>query len=431
MKKIMINSFISKCLNNNKIALMWMRLGKVQKRSFNDFYMDCLKMKSFYEQNVKENDKVLIFLYPYSYDFFVSTFAGFMFGLDMVVIDQFKDKTKIAAMVKNSSCNTVLMDNLSKFLSFKLPRCLKRLKVKYNNFNPSLKSSYKGSTITTFTSGTTGDPKPIIRDLEFLFKQVDLIKSNIKIDNNDIVYGMLPMYTMLSIFLENTTCISRKPEKALKMSPNVLLTPIKSILKAKIQMPTIKKCFLGGAILYTKEVNKILRTLPNADITYVYGASEGALIYKTTLKKYQNNPFSFDEAIGGIKVVIFDENEDGIGEVAIEGNTVISSNKYYLTGDYAKLVNNVLTIVGRKKYCKKNEGFYNYIEDEKLINENPKIKKAFTFIYNDKKYAVYEGVLSIKHKDINYFRFRYLPMDLKHNTKLDYNAAIKIINSRK
>ena len=432
MKKNMISEFISRCIGNEKAALIYKKRGKFINCSFNNFYFDCLRMKSFLEENTSKEDNILVFSYPYSYLFYVAMFAGFMTGLNLVIFDSYNDNQKIKNMVESSSCNKVLVDNYTRFLGYKLPNTLQKINIlNYKKYSCSTKGVNKDATITTFTSGTTGASKPIVRNLKFLEDQIELIKSNIKIESYDLVYGMLPMYTMLSLFLGNTTCICRDISRVYELNPTVLLTTIKSVLGLKKQLLSVKKCFLGGAILYSKEAKKISGLLPNADINYVYGASEGALIYQTKLNKYICNSFSFDEKVSGVNVSIVDPNKDGIGEITISGSTVISKDSYHYTGDYGKLVNNVLTIVGRKKYSSINDGFYNYLEDERIINENPKLIKGFSFWYKGLKYVVYEGEISFRRDEYIYIKFKKLPMDSKHQTKLDYSRAIEKIASYK
>ena len=51
-------------------------------------------------------------------------------------------------------------------------------------------------------------------------------------------------------------------------------------------MPFVKKLFLGGAMLYEREVRFLRRIFPNAEQTYVYGASECVLMARGELADY-------------------------------------------------------------------------------------------------------------------------------------------------
>ena len=162
---------------------------------------------------------------------------------------------------------------------------------------------------------------------------------------------------------------------------------------------------------------------------YVYGASEGAVIYKTELKDYAQNLFTFNVKSNGIDVEILNPDSEGVGEIVIKGETVIGENHTHNTGDYGKLQNQKLIIVGRKKYSSSALHFYNYEYDETLRFQNPHLKAAFSFFYNGKIHVAYQGKLK-KNPGIIYHHFFRLPYDQKHQTKLDYAKVIKKVEKK-
>ena len=82
--------------------------------------------------------------------------------------------------------------------------------------------------------------------------------------------------------------------------------------------------------------------------------------------------------------------------------------------------------MGRSRYSA--EGFYNYTEDDRLLRENPKVKQGFSFAYGEKRYFCYRGRLSKEYPHITCVKFKKLPMDPKHKTKLDYTRVIRALN---
>ncbi|MDE7384899.1 MAG: hypothetical protein K2M84_03970, partial [Anaeroplasmataceae bacterium] len=219
-----------------------------------------------------------------------------------------------------------------------------------------------------------------------------------------------------------TTCISKHICSIQEFQPDCVLTNIQKILLEKRSYPMIQKVMLGGAILYSWEVSKIKSVFPNAEIAYIYGASEGAIIYKTELDFYQNNLFTFDRKSKEINVMISNPNEEGIGEIVIKGDKVNTVNHMHYTGDLGKLENNKLILYGRKKYSSLEQGYYNYVFDEELRKENQCL--SFSFYYNNQIYVVYNGKIKNKKEGIKYIYMRKLPMDLKHKTKLNYKECI-------
>lgn len=420
----MIDDFLARAKSNTKTALIFKKKNKWIKKSFSDFLNDIFKMNNLIKNKV-DDDNILIFSYPYTYEFYVAAFSVILSGKNLVIIDYFKDKKKLEHMIEISKVSTMICDDLTKYISFIFPKNIKKINAKdFKNYDAveSIKDSGK---VITFTSGTTGYPKMITRSVSFLFDQVKLIEDNIAFKESELVYGLLPMYSLMSLFLGNTTIIDKNPNKVRSHNPTALITSIKAIQKIKKPILSVQKAFIGGAILYSKEAKQLQSNLPNAEITYVYGASESAMIYRTTVSNYLNNIFTFDNPINGVNILIENPDKNNVGEITINGDTVIGENHSHSTGDLGIFAKGNLKIVGRKKYSQLD--FYNYKIDEEILKENPKIIEAFSFAQNGKKYVVYKGKLSQKIDGIIYKKVHKIPHDLKHKTKADYSKLIEIV----
>ncbi len=412
----MIDTFIEFADNNSKIAI----IDKAHRLSFNDFLTACEKMKSFFIQSDLTGKKAVIFLYPDSFLFYVSVFAGVMAGVTLVIPDSFRDRKRTEQLLRTAGAEYVLVDNLTSFFAFLIPG-LKKIRVnEYARENTVCKGTFPAS-IITFTSGTTGTLKSITRTVDYLFRQEAFIRNNIEIEDNDVVFCGLPMYTVLSIYSGHTTIIGKTP----KNQADVFLTSIKAILKMKKPLP-VSKCFLGGAILYENEVSHIRSIVPKARIRYVYGATESALIYMTDLDTYEKHPFSFDTPVEGVSVRVQNPNKDGVGLIALQGDIVITDD-VHLTGDIGKIENGILSIYGREKYSILNAGLYNYLIDSEIRKNNKSVKAAFSFAADNKIHVVYEGKISKKNPDYIYHQQKKLKYDSKHRTKLDYRFYISKI----
>lgn len=450
MKNNLVDDFIKKAEGNSKTAFIYKKGRRCIKVSFDEFLNDVFLMNEFLHKNTS-GQNILIFSYPYSYLFFVSIFSCCFLGKNIVIIDSFGDRKKTKAMMAQAELSEILTDNFTAPLGFLLPGKIKKLNVKgfknkrelwgkiqngkkdfpasENSFTPGRKlTKPQTASITTFTSGTTGVPKKITRGLSFLENQIDLILNNAKFSEDDLVYGLLPVYTLLAVFMNHTCLVSRRIDDCNRFNVTMLLVPIKKVQKIKKPLRTVERAFLGGAILYKNETDDILKKLPASEITYVYGASEGAVIYKTELHRYWGNLFTFDEKSSGINVEIKDPDKNGTGEIVISGKTVIGENNRHNTGDYGRLENGRLIILGRKKYSRGEISFYNYEYDEYLRKNNPALKAAFSFYLNGKIHVAYTGYLK-KESGIIYHHFPRLPYDQKHKTKLDYAKVIKNLSA--
>ena len=424
----MLELFIRNCLENEgKDAFVFKHANKLIHKTYHDLYIDLNKIITILKDNgLKPKDKILLFILP-SYDFYVTFLACIYYGLNVVVIDSFKDKEKVQSTLEQMKVTKVLVNNKSKLLTFILNG-----KHEYINVSNYINTAFRkheynkvdSYVLTTFTSGTTSLPKPINRTLSDLEGQVSLIKNNVDISFCDVVLCGLPIYTLFLLLNQKTVVLSKRVDIKMieKTKVDSILMPIEKVLKNKDIITSVDYMFLGGAILYNKEVEHILYCFPNTFIEYVYGSSEGVLISKTKLKDYINHKFTDD--IKGMNVELVDKDSNGVGQIKITSNNMVGGSKSHLTGDLAYF-DNGLCIVGRKKYSK--EGIYNYLLDEELLEENKKVNKGFSFVYNDKIYFAYEGKLNQKRKDIIYLKYRKLPMDSKHKTKLNYQKVIKSI----
>lgn len=412
--------------NEETVAIQYRKHHKMVHKTYKEFYLDIHRMIHLCEESgIKSGDKVALFIFPHNYLFYVVMFAGMLLGINLVVFDSYKRK-HIQELSKMEEVSLCFVQRKTKLLARWFMPNSKRINAsKYRKYKPCefTPTQVDRIVLTTFTSGTTGTPKAIHRKLSFLLQQISQIQSEINLEDMKVVFGGLPIYNLLSLFLLKTTCISKHLKHIRKMPCTSVLTTINQTLKEKQSYPNIKNVMLGGAILYKKEVEHIQRIFPNAKITYVYGASECAIIYKTTLDNYKNAPLHFLSPAQGIQIQLLKENSDGVGEIMISGEMVNTPDHTHLTGDLGRIKNGVLEIVGRKKYSALESGFYNYLFDEE-IRKNQK-GKAFSLYYQNKIFVVYEGKLQKTKQDVTYVQFHKLPMDLKHKTKLNYKECIK------
>ena len=408
-----IDEFVLNNKNNHKTALIFKRDHKWIKKSFAEFLNDVFKMNNLIKTEV-EDDNILIFSYPYTYEFYVTAFSVILSGKNLVIIDSFKDRKKVKAMLDVSSTKTVICDHITKFISFVFPRNIKKINANKLKYYSPLESYKDSGRVTTFTSGTTGMPKMILRDISFLFDQVEMIKNNIDFVENELLYALLPMYSIMSLFLGYSTIINKNPSAVSKFNPTALIATIKSIQTIKKPMSSVNRAFIGGAILYSEESKHLQNNLPNADITYVYGASESAMIYKTTVRKYIENPFTFDEGIKGVEIEITNLDENGVPVKTKSGaqKITIARVSSYIVDTSAVDTN---TLGGYTVGIS-----FRYGGTVKTSSYRISVKSS--------EFETTAGVITKKMNGIIYKRANKIPHDLKHKTKADYSRLIDIVN---
>lgn len=367
-----------------------------------------------------------------SYEFYVLLFACIYYGVNVVVMDSYKDFDRIRKIMSDNEIKLVFCNRLTRFVKFKFGRHIKFINIsgyhKHSNTSKAYNIDKDKIVLTTFTSGTTGNPKPIERSIKSLAEQIDIVSRNIEINEGEIVYAGLPIYVLFVVYSGLTCVISKRinKRKLYRLGVTAVLAPISKLLDVKGKLPFIKKLFFGGAMLYAKEAERLKSTFPFAESTYIYGASECVLMAKSTLEHYLAHDFALEYGIDGVTLEIVDQDNNGIGRIKAVGDVVLTASREFVGNDIGYFDEYGLHIVGRSRYSSADH--YNYVEDNRLLRQNPNVKKGFSFAYKGKRYFCYQGRLSEKYSDIICIKLRKLPMDPKHKTKLDYVKVLKYMN---
>ncbi|MBE6635562.1 MAG: long-chain fatty acid--CoA ligase [Ruminococcaceae bacterium] len=422
----MINKFIKTCKEKgDKTAFV---CGK-RKVSFDLLLSDVFKTVNLIKaKGLSKESRVLLFVMP-SYEFYVLLFACIYYGVNVVVMDSYKNFGRIRKIMSDHGIKSVFCNRLTRIAKFNFGSDIEFINVsdyhKYSDTPESVNVDKNKIVLTTFTSGTTGNPKPIERSIKSLEKQIDIVLRNIEMNDGDIVYAGLPIYVLFVVYSGLTCVISKKIRKSELNSLGVtaVLAPIAKLLGVKAPLPFIKKVFFGGAMLCEKDAEYLRSAFPFAESTYIYGSSECVFMARSTLEHYLAHNFALKYDIDGVELSIVDQDSNGIGRIKAVGDVVLTEDREIVGSDIGYFDEYGLHIVGRIQYSSSTH--YNYVEDNRLLRENTKVKKGFSFAYEGKKYFCYQGRLSNEYSDIICVRFRRLPMDPKHKTKLDY---VKVIN---
>ena len=386
---MMIRQFITTCRENSHRPALVCNGRSV---TFGRLLKDVYRMAELVQaRGISSGSKVLLFVLP-SYEFYVLLFSCIYCGVNVVAMDSYRDLNRVRRMAKENGAVIAFCDGKTKFLAPLFPS-VKFVNVAGYEAFPGKETIPRNDptlpVLTTFTSGTTGAPKPIHRTLRDLEEQIRTVSRNISLEGISAVYGGLPVYALFSVFSGVTTVISPK------------------IRKKELEPLGVTAVFAPIARMLTllKEI------FPRAETTYVYGSSECVLMAKGDPEYYLAHDFALDPKIEGVKVSVIDPDSYGIGRIKAEGDVVLTGGTA-VGGDLGYLDEYGLHVVGRAAYSR--EGQYNYLTDHRILSANPKVKRGFSFVWKEKVCFCYEGVLSVREEGIVYRRFRKLPMDAKH-----------------
>ncbi|MBR2966131.1 MAG: AMP-binding protein [Clostridia bacterium] len=427
----MIETFEKTCKNNAQKTAF---ISKGRRVTFQRLLSDVYKMANMLQHNgLHVGSKALLFALP-GYKFYVLLFACVYCGVNVFVLDAYKKPAKIVEVMEQNGIDTVFCDNRTGLLKGIFPQNAKFLNIncfaKHSNIAPKSVTDESCTVITTFTSGTTGQPKPIGRSILALKEQIQSISQNVDIANSSVVLVALPIYVLFVVYGGASCLLSKSIDKNLVERYNVdtVIAPISMLLKTKGVCCNVKNTYCGGARLYKRQVEDLERIFPCAHRWYVYGATECALIGKTNLKNYLET-YAIQKLANGLNLSFVDVDKLGIGKICVSGNAVLTREKRFVSGDLGLLDENGLHIVGRAKYS--TTGVYNYLLDDEILEQNPMVKRGFSFVFEGKIFFCYEGKAMQTREGVQFVSVRKLPMDAKHKTKLDYHKMVEILQKRK
>lgn len=232
--------------------------------------------------------------------------------------------------------------------------------------------------LLTFTSGSTGNPKPACRSHGFVHAQYQALRGNILLSPGEVDVTTLPLFLLANLAAGVTSVIPnvdlRSPGK---VSPEILVANIREhsvtrtaaspallerladyCLSEEITLVELKKIFTGGAPVFPRVLDKLQKIAPNARVFAVYGSTEAEPITHIELDQLNQNDLEkmysggglltgkpideitvrvlknrWQDKIGNISRDEFEslsQNANEVGEIVVTGDHVLSG---YLNGD--------------------------------------------------------------------------------------------------
>ena len=264
------------------------------------------------QKGFKKGNKIVVFV-PIGIEFYLILTAIFKMGLQAVFIDPYAGIEHI-----NKCCEMISPDGIigsgktllkgfflkgirkirKKINYIKMMEHSEKLSIYEKNKNQKIIQNEKidGSTpaLISFTSGSTGFPKIIMRTHEFLLGQHNVLEKNLKFEKETAVYSSFPIFLLSHMATGTTTFIPdlnwRKPVESdfrniVKQITenniqNIILPPaifeniVKFCKDEKIMLENVQKVYTGGAPVFYSLMKNIKEVFANAKIIALYGASE-------------------------------------------------------------------------------------------------------------------------------------------------------------
>ncbi len=333
------------------------------------------------DKGIQHQDRVLV-LVPLSIDLYRVTMALNYIGAAPIFIEDWITFQQISACCEAAQPKAIVTNWKGLVYSFFKP-ALRKIPIKISHggyehrtaLEVAPKLSLDDEAIITFTSGTSGTPKMLVRDFQFMDHQFDTLREVKKSAVDEVELLTLPAFLFLNLAMGSTSVLADfnklKPHRfdpkkierqmlahqvnAICASPSFLLKLCKAPLGAAIKSQ-IEKITTGGSPVFPEDAAQLRTNFPNASITVIYGSSEAEPISVADGVSLANMRHEADFGLyaGGIhaetKVKIWPileeqslNNGHEIGEILVtgpnvmlkgEGNKlVIDGTKWHRTGD--------------------------------------------------------------------------------------------------
>ena len=476
----------------DKTALFDLHTGKkvtftqIDKKS--NYVCDYLRKKNF-----KKGDKIVVFI-PIEVEFYLILTAIFKMGIQAVFIDPYAGIEHINKCCEMISPDGIIGSRKTLLKGFflkgirKIGKKINYIKVmKYSEkFLINEKIEENTPALISFTSGSTGFPKIIMRTHKFLLGQHNVLEKNIKFEKETSVYSSFPIFLFSHIATGTTTFIPdlnwKKPAESNFRNivqqimenniQNVILPPaifqniVKFCKDEKITLENVQKVYTGGAPVFYSLMEKIKKVFTNAKITALYGASEAepisVLNFEDITREDIENMKNGEGLLAGkivneieLKIEKLDNVKDSSelkGEILVKGENVVNGylnveknpdENWHRTGDMGYINRKgQLVLLGRVKgRIQIEENIYYPFTIETAFSFCKNLKKSVLTSKNNKLYLFaernpeFKGDLSedneIKELKEKFGIFKIIeteiPMDKRHNSKTDYKRLEEIV----
>ena len=417
------------------------------------------------QKGFEKGNKIVVFV-PIGIEFYLILTAIFKMGLQAVFIDPYAGIEHI-----NKCCEMVSPDGIigsgktllkgfflkgirkigKKINYIKMLEHSEILSTYEKNKNQKIIQNEKidGSTpaLISFTSGSTGFPKIIMRTHEFLLGQHNVLEKNLKFEKETAVYSSFPIFLLSHMATGTTIFIPdlnwRKPVESNFRNivkqitenniQNIILPPaifeniVKFCKDEKITLENVQKVYTGGAPVFYSLMKKIKDVFTNAKIIALYGASEAepisVLNFEDITEEDIENMKNGNGLLAGkivneieLKIeelektpkknkILKDNNVENFsalkGEILVKGENVVNGylnvqknpdEKWHRTGDMGYINSNgQLVLLGRVKgRIQLGEKIYYPFTVETAFSFCKNLKKSVLTSKNNKLYLFAE-----------------------------------------
>ena len=424
-------------------------------------------------QGIKPGDRVLLAM-PLGIDLYAAIAGLWYIGATIVLPEPALGLKGVKHAVNIAAPTAFLGTGIFRLIGTFLP-ALRKIKTKLafkelTHGNAKLFDANKDHpALISFTSGSTGIPKAIVRSQGFLLAQnnclAPLLSSN-NDDERDLV--AFPVFVIANLGLGITSVLPNwKLSKQAEANPEIIkqqiflqkitrvLVPpsICDKLAVITDPPSIRTIFTGGGPVFPDMLSKLTETFPDTDIVSVYGSTEAEPIAHSHVSDLtpmhwqgmrEGQGLYVGIPISDISLKIVDNeilvtglhvNKGYLNGQGDQDNKVkIDGEIWHRTGDAGAVDNDGgIWLWGRHGVT---AGEFFPFQIETAARQWPGVKKAALIPNSEPVSLVLEGnepeqgswlELARKIGDIKILKLARIPLDKRHQSKIDYPALAELV----
>lgn len=478
------------------------------------------------ENGLRPGDRILLAV-PISIETYVVMLAVMKAGMVTMFIDPAHSAARVAGILKKWPPAAVVATRAILLFRHLMPE-LRRIPTRFvvnsrsggatklcfanSDIEPvaTTPRSPADSALLTFTSGSTGEPKPVLRTHSFLRQQLKMIDEIAEVKIDDIDYAAMSMFVLFNLAKAIGSVIPaadmKRPRRAdpsviyaqmrregvrrAVASPTLLERLANHCLVRNLSLPDMRCISTGGGPVSPLLARKLKKVAPNASVKMVYGSTEAEPIaclndcdvsISDRKRMRRGDGLLVGMPVPGCSVRILQGRHDvpvepcssevferlsatngEIGEIAVSGQHVLqgyadrSHNRatkidvggtiWHRTGDAGYFDQaGRLWLVGRcSAAIEDSRGAVYPFQVEYAVSATKGIRRAALLAYNEQRVLVVElsdsefqfecaataRCIADYHID-RIITVRRIPLDRRHDTKIDYPALRKLVERRR